>query len=170
MENAGVSGLPVAYFIQTMNDFKNDLRKSGEPKKANTNAMIQIAKALSPEEIKQAAEYFGSMKWTPWITVKETATVPVTRSQGGMWIPVEPAATEPIGMRVIETPENVEHTEQFRDDGDRKWFCIVCDEVEASFLGLLARSAVQQLSCNLLDHRAHSFNPSSCECLGNMRA
>jgi cytochrome c553 len=54
-ENAGVSGLPVSYFIQTMNDFRNDLRKSAEPRKANTNAMIQIAKAMTPEEIKIAA-------------------------------------------------------------------------------------------------------------------
>jgi cytochrome c553 len=114
-ENAGVAGLPVEYFINTMNDFRNDLRKSAESRKGNTNIMVQIAKGMTADEIRQAAEYFGSMKWTPWITVKEVATVPVTRSQGGMWLPVEPAATEPIGMRVIETPDNVEHTEQFRD-------------------------------------------------------
>ena len=27
-ENAGVAGLPVSYFIQTMNDFRSDARKS----------------------------------------------------------------------------------------------------------------------------------------------
>jgi cytochrome c553 len=114
-ENASVSGLPVEYFVQQMNDFRADRRKSAEPRKGNTNIMVQIAKAMTPEEIQQAAQYFGSMRWTPWITVKESATVPKTRSQGGIWIPLEPAATEPIGMRVVETPENVEHTEQFRD-------------------------------------------------------
>src|SRR6516225_11628794 len=36
-ENAGVAGLPVSYFIQTMNDFKSGLRQSAEPRKANTN-------------------------------------------------------------------------------------------------------------------------------------
>ena len=51
-ENAGVSGLPVSYFIQTMNDFRNGVRKSAEPRKANTNLMIAIAKAMTPEEIK----------------------------------------------------------------------------------------------------------------------
>ena len=35
-----------------MNDFRNGLRKSAEPRKANTNAMITIAKAMTPEEIK----------------------------------------------------------------------------------------------------------------------
>src|ERR1039457_5508325 len=68
-ENAPVAGYPVAYFIQQMNDFKNGNRKSAEPRKANTNAMIAIAKAMTDEEIKSTAEYFASMPWTPWIKV-----------------------------------------------------------------------------------------------------
>ena len=114
-ENAGVSGLPVSYFIQQMNDFRNDLRKSAEPRKANTNVMIAIAKAMTPEEIKITAEYFGSMKWTPWVRVVETDTVPKVESRGGIWIPVEGGGKEPIGMRIVETPENPERTEILRD-------------------------------------------------------
>ena len=60
-ENAGVAGLPVAYFIQTMHDFRADVRKSAESRKANTNIMIQIAKGMTEDEIKASAEYFGSM-------------------------------------------------------------------------------------------------------------
>ena len=114
-ENAGVSGLPVSYFIQQMNDFRNGLRKSAEPRKANTNLMITIAKGMTDEEVKATAEYFGYMKWTPWIRVMETNTVPKTRIAGGMFIPIEDGGTEPIGQRVIETPENAEHTEVLRD-------------------------------------------------------
>jgi cytochrome c553 len=114
-ENAGVAGLPVSYFIQQMNDFRADVRKSAEPRKANTNVMIQIAKGMTPEEIKAAADYFASMKWSPWIKVMETKTVPKTRIQGGMYLRLEGTETEPIGMRIIETPENVEHTETLRD-------------------------------------------------------
>ena len=114
-ENAGVSGLPVSYFIQQMNDFRNGLRKSAEPRKANTNAMITIAKAMTPEEIKETAEYFGAMKWTPWVRVVETATVPKMVSRGGIWIPVEGNQSEPIGVRIVETPENPERTEILRD-------------------------------------------------------
>src|SRR6266487_6908582 len=114
-ENAGISGLPVSYFIQQMNDFRNGVRKSAEPRKANTNAMITIAKALTPEEIKESAEYFGAMKWTPWIRVVEASTVPKMVSRGGIWIPVEGGGSEPIGTRVIETPENPERTEILRD-------------------------------------------------------
>jgi cytochrome c553 len=114
-ENAGVAGLPVAYFIQTMHDFRGDVRKSAESRKANTNIMIQIAKGMTEDEIKASAEYFGSMKWTPWIKVEETKTVPKTRIQGGMYLRLEGNETEPIGMRIIETPVNVEHTETLRD-------------------------------------------------------
>src|SRR5205814_6778090 len=107
-ENAGVAGLPVSYFIQTMNDFKNGLRKSAESRKTNTNLMIAYAKAMTPEEIRQTAEYFGAITWTPWIRVVETATVPKMVSRGGIWVPVEGGGSEPIGTRIVETPENAE--------------------------------------------------------------
>ena len=114
-ENAGVAGLPVSYFIQQMNDFRSGVRKSAEQRKANTNLMIAIAKAMTPEEIRASAEYFGAMKWTPWIRVVETATVPKMESRGGIWIPVEGGQKEPIGVRIMETPENPERTEILRD-------------------------------------------------------
>jgi len=115
-ENAGVAGLPTGYFIQTMNDFKNGARKSADSRKANTNLMIGFAKAMTDDEIKAAAEYFGSMKWTPWIKVVETNTVPKTRIAGGMFLKVEGNEKEPIGKRIIEAPDNTEGTELLRDD------------------------------------------------------
>jgi len=114
-ENAGVAGLPVSYFVQTMNDFKNGARKSAESRKANTNLMIAYAKAMTPEEIRQTAEYFGAMPWTPWVRVVETATVPKMVSRGGIWVPVEGGQREPIGTRIVETPEDPERTEILRD-------------------------------------------------------
>jgi cytochrome c553 len=114
-ENAGVSGLPVAYFIQTMADFKADARKSSDTRKANTNLMAVYAKNMTDEEVKAAAEYFAAMPWTPWIKVVEAATVPKTRIAGGMFIRLEGTATEPIGDRVIEVPDDTERTETLRD-------------------------------------------------------
>ena len=114
-ENAGVAGLPNSYFIQTMEDFRNGNRKSAEPRKANTNVMIAIAKGMTEDEIKAAAEYYGSMKWTPWIKVVETKMVPKTRIAGGMFLTEEGGEKEPLGARIIETPENTEGTELLRD-------------------------------------------------------
>jgi cytochrome c553 len=114
-ENAGISGLPVSYFVQTMKDFRAGLRKSAEARKNNTNLMINYAKAMTDDEIRDAAEYFGAIKWTPWIRVVETSRVPKVASRGGMWIPVEGAGKEPIGNRIVETPEDSERTEILRD-------------------------------------------------------
>ena len=114
-ENAGVNDLPVPYFVQQMNDFRNGVRKSAESRKANTGAMIAIAKAMTDDEIKAAAEYFAKVKMTPWIKVTESATVPKTRIAGGLFLKLEGNETEPLGQRVIEVPENTERTEMFRD-------------------------------------------------------
>ena len=118
-ENSSVSGLPVSYFIQQMRDFKNDLRKTSEPRKANAFIMINIAKMMTEQEFKDAAEYFAAIKWTtPYFRVVETNTVPKTRIQGGVHHRegAEPG-TEPIGQRIIESPE---HDERFfiRDPRD----------------------------------------------------
>ena len=79
--------------------------------------MADFAKNMTDEEIKQAAEYFGAMKWTPWIEVVETKTVPKTSPRGGMHLRLEgaEAGMEPIGKRIIETPRSTEDTELLRN-------------------------------------------------------
>lgn len=115
-ENAPVSGLPVSYFIQTMNDFKNGNRKSADARKRNANLMVGFAKAMTDAEIRAAAEYFGSIAWTPfWVKVKETNTVPKTHIDNGLFVPNEGTETEPIGKRIIEVPENEDSSENLRD-------------------------------------------------------
>ena len=119
-ENAGVSGLPVSYFIQTMHDFRDGLRQNADPRKANTNRMIGFAKNMTEEEIKQAAEYFGAIKWdTPWITkVVETNTVPKIHNANGLFLAVEGNEKEPIAGRLLETPVHAESAEIIRDPHD----------------------------------------------------
>jgi cytochrome c553 len=114
-ENAGVAGLPVSYFVHQMHDFRDGLRKSADPNKKNTNLMIAYAKAMTEDEIKAAAEYFGSMKWTPWIKVVESSKVPKTRLAGGMFLALPGGEQEALGERIIEMPVNAEATEQMRD-------------------------------------------------------
>jgi cytochrome c553 len=114
-ENAGVAGLPVTYLMRQIQDFRSGRRHSADPRKPNTNTMIELAKALTDEELKAAAEYFGSMKWTPWIRVVETDLVPKTRIVGNLFLPLEQAKTEPIAGRIIEMPVNEEQAETYRN-------------------------------------------------------
>jgi len=116
-ENAGIAGLNREYFIQQLYDFKNDARQSADSRKPNTPIMAGFGHAMTDEEIKQSADYFSAMKWTPWIEVVEADKVPKTRAAGGMWLRLEgaDAGTEPIGKRIIETPKNTEYTERLRN-------------------------------------------------------
>jgi cytochrome c553 len=110
-ENASVAGLSAAYIIQQMADFKNGVRKSSEPKMGPPALMAQLSKNVSDADVKIAAEYFASLKWTQWIKVTEANTVPKTRIAGGMFIPAEGGGTEPLGKRILEMPETLERTE-----------------------------------------------------------
>jgi cytochrome c553 len=103
-ENAPIAGLPYAYVVQQLADFKNDLRTSAEPRKTNTAQMIQAAKAMTDDEVKAAATYLSSLPWKPWIKVVEADTVPKMRLSGNVFFSMEDGATEAIGHRIIETP------------------------------------------------------------------
>ncbi len=116
-ENAGLAGLPKGYIVEQLHDFAAGVRSSAEPRKTNTNLMIAFARAMTESEIQQAAEYFSSMRWTPWIDVAETETVPKTRIAGGMYLRLEgaDAGSEPIRQRIVEAPRSTERTERLRD-------------------------------------------------------
>ncbi len=111
-ENAPVAGLDVGYFMQQMADFRNGVRKTADPNKANGFEMAAIAQGLTDAETKAAAEYFGSIKFTPWVKVVETNTVPkYAAGLNGLFLQnPESTATEPLGQRLIEMPEKRDDT------------------------------------------------------------
>jgi len=113
--NGGVAGLPASYILETLNDFKNGLRKPGDPRKVNVNQMIAFAKNMTPEEGRAAADYFASIPWTQWVRVVETKMVPKTEAEGSIFFKAHGNMTEPIGMRIIETPEDDEQAEPLRN-------------------------------------------------------
>ncbi len=101
-ESAYVAGLPVAYFTRQMADFKSGARKG-------SGSMLTIAQNITDAEIREAADYFASLKPTKWVRVVETDTVPKTYVGGGNKRLVHPAGgTEPIGNRIITVPEDEE--------------------------------------------------------------
>ncbi len=116
-ENASPQGLNKEYMVRTMQNMKNDLRASSERRKNNTQVMVGFTKAMTDAEIEETAAYFASMTWTPWIKVVESDTAPKVRSQAGLWVPLEGAnaGTEPLGNRIVETPENAQQTEVLRN-------------------------------------------------------
>ena len=119
-ENSSPAGLPAKYILRQLNDFRNGLRHSVEPGKGNSNTMVMLAKAMTDEEMKQAADYFSAVTWRPHVTVIETNLVPATRIQGELFIPTankvtEHKLTEPIGNRIIEVPTDVDVNQVLRN-------------------------------------------------------
>jgi len=109
-ENAPLQGLPHDYIVQQLRDFTQGLRHSADPRKANTLEMENIAKTLTPEEIEQAANYFSAIKVPQYIRVVETDMVPTMNVQGEIYFPAPEGTKEPIGVRIIETPEDAAQT------------------------------------------------------------
>ena len=102
-ESSDVTGSTAAYVIQQMQDFKTGARK-------DYARMNGIAKEMSDEEIRQAAEYFASLPRVKFSRVVETATVPKTFVGQGRMRFIDPKQTgmEPIGNRIITLPEDQE--------------------------------------------------------------
>ena len=114
-ENASLAGQPYDYIVQQMTDWRKGLRRSGEPRMGPPSFMERIGLAATDEEARVAAEYFSSMDFKPWVRVVETDVVPKTRFAGWIHKVIDGGGMEPIGTRVIETPENLRRTE-LRDD------------------------------------------------------
>lgn len=129
-ENAGLAGQPYAYLVQQMEDYRNGLRRTGEMRMAPPRLMMGIGAAATEEQARTAAAYFASIEFKPWIRVVEADSVPVTRSSGWIHEVVEGAGLEPIGTRVIETPEDLERT-KLRDDA-------------SSFIAYVPRGAIDR--------------------------
>ena len=107
-ENAPVAGMPYDYIVQQLTEFRKGNRKTSDPRKTNTGTMAGFARAMTDEEIKQAATWFSSTPFTPWVKVVESSTVPKARPAGGLFLKLEgaEAGEEPIGDRILEVPED----------------------------------------------------------------
>jgi cytochrome c553 len=114
-ENAPPGGLQVTYFMRQIQDFRNGLRHTADPRKPNTNTMIELAKGMTDKEAEEAARYFAAIKYVQWTRVVETDLVPKTRIVGNLFLSTSKDLTEPIAGRIIEVPEDEEQTEGVRN-------------------------------------------------------
>jgi cytochrome c553 len=100
-ESADIAGMPAEYIIRQMSYFKSGARKEEA-------RMGPIARAVADEDVRQAAEYFASVKPIPFVKVIETATPPKTYvSADARHRRIMPeGGTEPIGRRIIQIPDD----------------------------------------------------------------
>jgi cytochrome c553 len=117
-ENASLAGLPAAYIVQQMADYKSGARRTSVQKR-NIDLMISLSKDITDAEVQAAAAYFSALKPRSNVRVVETPTVPKTVVAGWFLAPADTREKEPIGQRIIEVPEDVE---QFENRDPRSQF------------------------------------------------
>ncbi|MGH9329467.1 MAG: c-type cytochrome, partial [Vicinamibacterales bacterium] len=100
-ESSDLTGLTADYIVQQMTDFRSGARR-------DYARMNGIAKEVSDEEARDAAQYFASLTPRPFVKVVEAAMVPQTFvGQGRMrFVRRDGAGMEPIGNRIITLPDD----------------------------------------------------------------
>ena len=148
-ENAPPAGQPVTYTIQQLQDMRDGLRFTVDPRKRNTPTMIALAKAMTDEEMREAAEYFAAMPWTPWMRVIETDLIPEMHlEEGNMYITVGTEPTEPLAGRIIETPED-EHQANYLRNPRSAWVVYVPIGSLATGEALVTTGAGKTIQCDI---------------------
>jgi len=106
-ESGNLAHLPADYIVEQIQQFRSGAWKSSVARRSSN--MIDFAKALTDDEVKEAAQYFANMPPAVWTKVVETDMVPKSFvGEGNMRFVAEGNAKEPIGHRIIEVPENEE--------------------------------------------------------------
>ena len=108
-ESASLAGLPVAYILQQIADYKSGARSGAFPRRAPHALMITGAKAITEDEARSAAAYFSALKPQRNIRVVETMTVPKTYVAGWFLARHEGGEHEPLGQRIVEIPDQLKH-------------------------------------------------------------
>jgi hypothetical protein len=99
-ENSRLPGATAAYLARQLADFRSGARAGVAA------TMINIAKGMSEDEIREASEYFAGLKVLRWTRVVEAEVVPKTYFRGNRRLPLAEGGSEPIGNRIIEVPED----------------------------------------------------------------
>lgn len=104
-ESANVAGLNAPYIQRALREFAAGRRKNNR-----SPVMATIAKGMTPDEMREAAEYFAARKPTAgYMKVVEQAEVPKTFvGEGAMRFVSAGNEKEPIGSRIIVVPQDEE--------------------------------------------------------------
>ena len=106
-ENASLAGLPAAYIVEQMADYKSGARKFSGPQRSPVLLMTAIAKAATDAEVQAAAAYFSQLKPKSNIKVVEADTVPAAQIARVFYMLARDGGTEPLGERILEAPVDV---------------------------------------------------------------
>jgi cytochrome c553 len=115
-ENASLAGLPATYILGQVAAMRDGSRKSSQPAMIAPALMLKVAAHANADEVAEAAAYFASLKYKPWIRVVEIDTAPRPEIHGvSAYAAAADGSQEPIGDRIVEVAEDDDRTD-VRDD------------------------------------------------------
>ena len=102
-----LAGLPAAYIVEQVQQFRNGTRRSAERDRPAVSEMVRVAAVVSDADLASAAAYFAALPRVARFRVVEATRVPVTQPDHYGWLDIVPnGGTEPIGGRIIEVAED----------------------------------------------------------------
>jgi len=110
-ENAPLAGQPADYLVEQVKLMQSGARKTSEPRMGSIQSMYKVAKAVSDQDLKAAAEYFSKLQYKKWIRVVEVDWAPVTKVSSHSMLVPNGRWREKLGNRIIEMPEDLDRIE-----------------------------------------------------------
>lgn len=107
-ENASLAGLPAPYIVAQVHAFATGTRTNSAH---NPMLMRKIAPAVSAAQLAAAARYFASLRPRRFGRVVETDRIPRVTDVPNLWHYAEGGGTEPLGLRLIEVPDDYKRHE-----------------------------------------------------------
>jgi cytochrome c553 len=115
-ENAAIAGLSASYIARQLDDLRSGARKEVGPRVYKpVQAMAKIARQLTDEEIRVAADYFSKQSLRTRVRVEEAERISCVRPAFWVYVKNSASCTEDLGSRVIEVAPNPERHER-RDE------------------------------------------------------
>jgi cytochrome c553 len=109
-ENATIAGLPADYIRRQVDDILAGKRASAAEFGPSAR-MRDVVVAATDAEVADAANYFASIRPRRQYTVVEATSVPRTYQAGGLYARRGGGETEPLGDRMMEISDDIEHHE-----------------------------------------------------------
>lgn len=107
-ENASLAGLPAAYMMRQIADYRSGARSTGVKERAHVFRMIAGLKQAEEAELREAVDYYAAMRLPARIRVVETTTVPANYVPNWYFTQKGNGETEPLGERIVEMPDDEE--------------------------------------------------------------
>ena len=110
-ENTSLAGLPAAYIVQQLLDYKSGARKYSGPARIAVTLMVTSAKGMTDDEIQAAANYFSALKPQRTIKVVEADIIPKVVVARLFYMKDPNGGIEALGKRIVEMPDDAEQFE-----------------------------------------------------------